>query len=441
MEGSPLSFALLLSYLHRGVTMLEEPRDESNAKRYSLGDLVLSAFAMFYMQCPSFLEHQRQMQSRQGKHNASQLFGLKQLPTNNQLKNVLDQVSAASLFPVFKWIYQALCEQGWFKSYEVLGSQKLIGLDGVEYFSSKKIHCLECSHKTHINGNVSHHHTAILPVIVAPEKDAVIALMPEFVRPQDGVEKQDSEMAAAKRWTQTHQALFPSGTVTLLGDDLYSRQPMCEHCIETGFNFVFTCLPSSHESLYDWLEYLEKNDEVRTYEERFWNGRYYEIRRYRYVNGIPLRETQPALAVNWCDVSILRESDQKSLYGNAFVTLHHIDNKSVGEIVKAGRARWKTENESHNVLKTKGYHLEHNFGHGEQHLSMTLLTLNWLAFLFHTVLQLADESYQKIRQLRRTRKGFFQDIQSLTRYFLFDSWQHLIDFMLDETAQPSTNTS
>ncbi|NJN49507.1 MAG: ISNCY family transposase, partial [Alkalinema sp. RL_2_19] len=96
-----------------------------------------------------------------------------------------------------------------------------------------------------------------MPVIVAPEKETVIALMPELIRPQDGVEKQDSEIAAAKRWTHNHQAVFPSGTVTLLGDDLYSHQPMCEHCIERDFNFIFTCLPSSHESLYEWLEYLD----------------------------------------------------------------------------------------------------------------------------------------------------------------------------------------
>ncbi|NJM56887.1 MAG: ISNCY family transposase, partial [Synechococcales cyanobacterium RU_4_20] len=54
---------------------------------------------------------------------------------------------------------------------------------------------------------------------------------------------------------------------------------------------------------------------------------------------------------------------------------------------------------------------------------------------------LADESYQQIRHLRGTRKGFFQDIQALTKYFLFDSWQHLIDFMLDDKVQPSSNTS
>jgi hypothetical protein len=39
----------------------------------------------------------------------------------------------------------------------------------------------------------------ILPVIVAPGQEQVISLMPEFIRPQDGAEKQDRETAAAKR--------------------------------------------------------------------------------------------------------------------------------------------------------------------------------------------------------------------------------------------------
>jgi len=91
------------------------------------------------------------------------------------------------------------------------------------------------------------------------------------------------------------------------------------------------------------------------------------------------------------------------------------------------------------ILKTKGYHLEHNFGHGQQHLATVLLTLNLLAFLFHTVLHLVDASYQQIRQKRGTRKGFFRDILSLTKYFLFNSWQYLIDFMLSD-SDPSLTT-
>ena len=155
----------------------------------------------------------------------------------------------------------------------------------------------------------------------------------------------------------------------------------------------------------------------------------------------PLRDSQPALLVNGCEVSVRRESDSRPLYHNAFVTQHPIDEDTVAAIVSAARARWKSENENHNVLKTKGYHLEHNFGHGQQHLAMTLLTLNLLAFLFHTALHRVDQSYQRIRQPRGTRQGFFQHIQTLTQYLLFDSWQHLIDFMLDDSTPVIVNNT
>jgi hypothetical protein len=79
-----------------------------------------------------------------------------------------------------------------------------------------------------------------------------------------------------------------------------------------------------------------------------------------------------------------------------------------------------------------GCNLEHNFGHGQKHLSATLISLNLLAFLFHTVLQLIDSSYQEIRRKHGTRRSFFQDILSLTKYFLFKSWQNLIEFMLGD---------
>ena len=160
---------------------------------------------------------------------------------------------------------------------------------------------------------------------------------------------------------------------------------------------------------------------------------------YRYVNQIPIRDTEPALLVNWCELTLTRLSDGKLLYRNAFITNHLLDDVSVALVVSAGKSRWKTENENHNVLKTKGYHLEHSFGHGQHNLAATLVTLNLLAFLFHTVLQLVDKSYQRIRKQRGTRKGFFQDILTLTKFLLFDSWQHLIDFMLSDS--PETNSS
>lgn len=156
----------------------------------------------------------------------------------------------------------------------------------------------------------------------------------------------------------------------------------------------------------------------------------------------PEREQQPALEVNWCEVTIKRESDGQLLYRNSWITNHNLTPQRVFLVCAAGRSRWRTENENHNVLKTRGYHLEHNFGHGQQHLSSFLLTLNLLAFLWPTVLHLVDERYQRARIQRGTRRGFFQDVICLTKYLLFESWHHLLDFMLvDAIPRALVNSS
>jgi hypothetical protein len=162
---------------------------------------------------------------------------------------------------------------------------------------------------------------------------------------------------------------------------------------------------------------------------RKWNGRYAEIHTYRYANQLPLRGDQSALEVNWCELVITREDTGELIYQNAFITDFEVTDTTVEAIVSDGRARWKVENENNNVLKTKGYHIEHNFGHGSQYLASLLLSLNLLAFLFHTVLDLVDEQYRAIRQALGRRQTFFQDLEALLRYFQFDSWDAVLSFM------------
>ena len=432
MQPTILVFSVFLDFLQEEIKKIKDPRSKSNATKFKIDDAILSAFSMFFMQSQSFLEYQRQLQSRSGKDNVQSIFGVEKIPCDPQIRNILDLIRANSLNVVFERIYQFLQNGKHLQRYERLEKNLLICLDGTEYHSSSKISCECCSTRNHRNGKVTYSHTAILPVIAAPNCAEVISLPPEFVTPQDGHEKQDCETAAAKRWISKHRHLFQGQAITLLGDDLYSRQPVCQHCLDAEMNFIFTCLPSSHSSLYEWLDYLEKNGEVQHLTTKHRKGKSIEIYSYRFVNQIPLREQEPSLLVNWCELIVRDSADNSEVYRNAFVTNHAIDINNVAEIVEAGRCRWKTENENHNVLKTKGYNLEHNFGHGQKHLSSTLLSLNLLAFLFHTILHLIDSRYQEIRRKRGTRRGFFQDILSLTKYFIFKSWQHLIEFMLGD---------
>jgi len=131
-------------------------------------------------------------------------------------------------------------------------------------------------------------------------------------------------------------------------------------------------------------------------------------------------------------VTVINEKTEKIIYQNNWITNHKITENNVEEIVKAARSRWKVENEGNNVLKNHDYNLEHNFGHGENHLCELLLSLNLLAFLFHTVLDLVNYTYRKIRELLVTRTTFFKDIRTLLKYLWFKDWLHLFSFIIAE---------
>jgi hypothetical protein len=283
----------------------------------------------------------------------------------------------------------------------------------------------------HRNGKVSYAHKVLTPVVVVPGNPRVIALEPEFIVPQDGTEKQDCELNAAKRWIERHAALAAK-KVILLGDDLFSKDPFCKDLLRHGFHFILVCKPDSHKTLYEEVAAFEKAGDLDTFSIRRWNGRFHERATYRYLNQLPLNGNATALHVNWVELTLSRTDTGEVLYHNAFITDFPLTQANVPQIVQAGRARWKVENENNNVLKTKGYHLEHNYGHGNQFLSSTLLTLNLLAFLAHTFLEFVDTQYRVIRQTLSARKTFFHDFTTLTKYFFFESWSQLMAFMIEQ---------
>ncbi len=396
---------------------------------YSIEDVVLGAFSVLTTQSPSFLAHQTAMAENKGKSNAQTLFGIQAIPSDNHIRDLLDAVPPQQVFPMFEWVFNALNELGQLQVFRAVEDQLLIALDGTQYHSSNCIHCKNCSVKTHKNGRTSYLHTVITPVIVAPGHNRALPLEPEFIVPQDGHHKQDCETAAAKRWICKYSARYRALNVTLLGDDLYSRQPLCEQVIAAGLNFIFVCKPQSHPTLYDWLDQLEKAQVVQTLRIESRHGKRREIDNYRFVNQLPIRDGDDALEINWCELTTT-DSDGKVVYQNTFISNHRISADNVVGIVQAGRTRWKVENENNNTLKTKGYHLTHNFGHGKEHLSALLASLNLLAFLFHTILDMMDTKYQLIRAKLSSRKMFFQHIQALTCYHCFDSFDALLDFMI-----------
>ena len=177
----PLNFDSLLAILNSVVATLSDPRKASNATRYTLRDAVIGAFGCFFMQSESFLDYQRQLNSRSGKDNAQSLFRLEQIPSVEQIRNILDLIAAPGLFGAFVSIYQSLKQQGYLQRFEILDGNLLVALDGTDYYSSQKVSCQCCSKRESRNGKVTYSHKALLPVIVAPSQSAVDSLPPAFI--------------------------------------------------------------------------------------------------------------------------------------------------------------------------------------------------------------------------------------------------------------------
>lgn len=423
-----LKFHEMLDGLRESLGGVPEHRRGQNTQ-YEIADAGLAAFAVFYMQSPSFLAHQRDMQRKKGHNNAQGLFGVERIPSDGQIRNLLDPVEPGHLREPFWEIYQQLDRGGHLDEYQGVNGTRLISLDGSQYFSSQEIHCPNC-HVSVRDEGIYYSHLVMLAVVCAPEQAGVVCLDPEFITPQDGHEKQDCEQQAIKRWVKRNAARFEPWSVTILADDLHCHQPLCEQLRKHKMHFIVTCKPESHQAMYEELALLEGvKGAISTKVVRKWNGRHHESWVYRWAEQLPLRGNAKTLMVYWCELTISNEATGKQLYHNAWATDHVLDEHHVVEVVADGRSRWKVENEGFNVLKNRGYNFEHNYGHGQQYLAMVLLTLLLLAFLFHTVLDFSCSTYQAVRRELGARRTFFNDLRALSRYLYFPSWDQMLTFM------------
>jgi hypothetical protein len=423
-----VKFSELMGFLRASLAQIPEHRRGDNG-HYEIADAGAAAFSVFFMQESSFLAYQKNMQEKHGRNNARSLFGVTEIPSDGQTRNLLDPVDPASLAAPFWASYEALERSGALQDYRGATGTRLISLDGTQSFASQKVHCANCRVSVRA-GQTYYAHQVLLAVVGAPEQPHVVCLPPEFITPQDGAEKQDCEQQAIKRWVAQHAKRFAPWSVTILTDDLHCHQPVCQLLLDQQMHFILTCKPDSHATLYAELALLERVEgAISSKSVRHWNGRRHEVWQYRWATGLPLREGQDALKVNWCELRIVNAESGEQLYYNAWATDHALDDTRVEAVARDGRSRWKVENEGINVLKQRGYHFEHNYGHGDQHLSSVLVSLLLLAFVFHTALDLACLMYRAIRQKLRTRHKFFDDLRGLTTYLYWRSFQHLLSFM------------
>ncbi len=433
----------LLDRFQQTAGTLPDPRKGSN-KRYAVADAAACALATFFFQCPSFLDFQRRLFEQSARSNCHALFGVSKIPSDNHIRNLLDDLDPALFADLFPLCLDTLREQGGLDPFLRLGGRVCIALDGIQFQCSDTIHCEQCSTR-HVGKHKTKQffHTMLSASVVADGHNRVLPLMPLFVQPQhepaaqcpeltEEQRKQDCERNAAKRWLPAYLPALRPYRPVLLGDDLYCCQPICSLVAELEADFLFICKPSSHKTLYEQLP-----------KRRIWSSGWLQTRnqrkqveqhRYQWRNNVPVRAGADALKGTWIDFEIWRKGERT--YHNSFFTSLKVTADNVAEIARVARARWKIENEQFNCLSRQGYNLKHNFGHGRQGLANLLATLNLFAFALHAVLDCVCELWRQGRKRLGTRRNFFATLKFLTEWFCFPSWTALLETVVRKRPPP-----
>jgi len=304
----------LLSGLKAVCAAFPDPR-KGRGGNIAMADFGLSAFAMFFMQSASFLSFQRLLEKGQSRSNCQSLFGIEKIPSDNYIRDMLDEADPTLLAPCFEQLETLLAEPPMRQAFARLGGRTFVAWDGTEFFCSQKLGCPHCLTRQRSNGKIEAYHSMLSATVVAPGHSKVVPLMPEFIAPQDGAEKQDCERNAVKRWFDKHHARLLLLRPVYLGDDLFACQPIAKMVTDNGGDFVLTCKENSHKALYDFIDGAEPN----RHEEKVRKRNTRETFRYRWIQAVPLRDGKDAMEVTWIAFDIVDAKDRLK-YSMAWVT-------------------------------------------------------------------------------------------------------------------------
>ena len=417
-----LSITGLLALVRKEFEQIKEHRIKTIT--YQLADVLMSALAMFGLKYPSLLRFEENRHEPTLRANLKNLYGVERAPSDTQMREILDPVAPEALRVAFRQIHRELQRQKVLEKYRYLGGY-LMSVDGTGQFSSTQIQCDDCCSRVLRNGTVQYYHQLLAAVIVHPEQKTVLPLFPEAITRQDGETKNDCERNAAKRLLPALRANFPKLRLIVLEDSLAANAPHLRMLQELQMSYIIVVKETDHAYLKNEVDRQMNGGWGNAIELREGDT----IRQFRYLNQVPLNQSNPDLLVNYLEYHELKEG--KTIYHGSWITNIKLTPNNVFQVMRAGRARWKIENETFNTLKNQEYHLEHNYGHGKQHLATVLAMLMMLHFLIDQVQELACPLFQAARRTCSSRGQFWERIRAYWFLQILPSWEVLFKVILN----------
>ncbi len=412
----------LIQLISKQAAKIIDHRPNKLNGKISLHDAVMSALAMMHLKYPSLLQFDNDKPEPELRANFKRLYHVNKVPSDTHMRVMLDPVPTRDLAPCFKAVFTKVQRSGRLKQFHYFEEGYLAPCDGTGHYSSGKKHCSECCVKNPDSPKTQYYHQLLGVCIVKPGMKAVLPLMPEPIIHQVDASKNDCEVNALKRALEHIHQDHPRLRLILNLDDLYSKGPTIKLIGSYQHHFIIVAKDSDHASLFEAVDKRDKRNRVLRYQVTDAKGHRHW---FRYTNGVLLNKTHTDLKLNFLEY-VEYDKQGKKCYANSWVTSLRVTHRRCMQIMRGGRAKWKIENETFNTLKTQGYNLEHNYGHGKEHLASNMACLMFLAFLVDQVEQLACPVFNKAWQSCSSKIKLWEVIRQYFMTFLVDSWFQLL---------------
>lgn len=394
------------------------PEHRNERSEIPLTDALMSGLAVFGLKYPSLLKFDEAYNEGVIRHNLKTLYGVERAPCDTQLRTILDPVAPAHLRPAFQAVHRQLQRHKALEPYRYLDGYYLVSVDGTGQFASSDIRCPACCSKTS-KGQPHYYHQLLGAVMVHPDLKTVLPLAPEAITRQDGTTKNDCERAAAKRLLTQLRSDYPQLEFLVVEDSLAANGPHLELLRSLDLHSLIGVKEGDHEALFAAVQAKLATGECQEWEYTDAHGVEHG---YRWVNDLPLNKTHPHLRVNFLEYWEI-DGDQQRLF--SWITDIELTQDNVEPLMRGGRARWKVENETFNTLKNQGYELEHNYGHGGQHLATVFALLMMLAFLVDQAQERGCRLFQAARAHFRSRTSLWERLRALFTGYYIPDWKTL----------------
>lgn len=263
-----LTLEAMISRLSETFNRMADGR-AANRVSYPLHDTLMSGLALMFYQHPSLLGFQQAMKQKRGRCNLETIFGVTEVPSDTQMREILDGVATEPLRWLLPELFELVRRAGWASQFKIRvptgahqGAYYTMVLDGSDYFHSTKIECPGCLKATDAKGIVHYRHTVVGATLVRAGSHRIFPLDVEEVRNSDGSEKQDCEVNAGKRLIERFRQEHRQMKAIVSGDDLYSHEPFVQQLKQDRLPFVLVAKPDSHKELFEWVEMLEQRAAV-----------------------------------------------------------------------------------------------------------------------------------------------------------------------------------